>query len=96
MQGRWSTSKRLLLVRAPAKENHKSHWQQHANAMIVLVRRVVEARRLTASGGASNALQPVRTAALTPMNDNAQNSSDSSAEKGHGDSPSIWKKLRCW
>ncbi|CAI6338979.1 unnamed protein product [Periconia digitata] len=62
----------------------------------LLVRRVVEARRLTATGGSSNALHPVRTAALTPTNHKDHTTVDASNEKAHAESPSIWKKLRCW
>ncbi|KAH3910684.1 hypothetical protein HBI56_189570 [Parastagonospora nodorum] len=60
----------------------------------LLVRRVVEARRLAAQGAPG--AQPYRTAALPPPKSNesspyAPNFADEDAKK-----PSFWRRLRCW
>ncbi|KAF2252562.1 ras-domain-containing protein [Trematosphaeria pertusa] len=61
----------------------------------LLVRRVVEARQLHASGGA--AAHPIRTAALPPMNEKDASYSTAANEKGDGFTRgSFWRKLRCW
>ena len=58
----------------------------------VLVRRVVEARRLTANETAIN-----RTAAL-PMATTNQSAGNNYSEKFDSDEPkqSFWSKLKCW
>lgn len=70
---------------------HKESW---ADKEIVLVRRVVEARRLAASGGAAP-LHPIRTAALPPVNEK-DNTSPSAQDEKDRSKLSFWKKLRCW
>ncbi|KAH5510801.1 hypothetical protein HBI23_214800 [Parastagonospora nodorum] len=60
----------------------------------LLVRRVVEARRLAAQGAPG--AQPYRTAALPPPKSNesspyAPNFADEDAKK-----PSFWRRLKCW
>lgn len=59
---------------------------------IVLVRRVVEARRLTANENAAN-----RTAAL-PMSNANLSGTHTYSEKHDSDEPrqSFWSKLKCW
>jgi GTPase KRas protein len=60
----------------------------------VLVRRVVEARRL-AAGDAPSA-HPYRTAALPPPKAN-ESSTDAPNEKNDDtEKESFWKKLKCW
>jgi GTPase KRas protein len=60
----------------------------------VLVRRVVEARRLAAGEGAVSP-QPYRTAALPPPN--ANEASHTPNEKGNGEpKDSWWRRLKCW
>ncbi|KAJ4300767.1 hypothetical protein N0V90_002855 [Kalmusia sp. IMI 367209] len=58
----------------------------------LLVRRVVEARRLAASG----ATPATRTAALPPMNEKDNSSSMPPNEGNDEPKESFWKKLRCW
>lgn len=61
---------------------------------LVLVRRVIEARRIAAHGGPG----PTRTAALPPVNEKDTSSSNAAPEKD-GDTPSklrFWKRLKCW
>lgn len=67
-----------------------------ADHEIVLVRRVVEARRLAANGGA--AAVPTRTAALPPMNEKDNMSSNAATEKPTSgtEKESFWKRLKCW
>lgn len=60
----------------------------------LLVRRVVEARRL-AAGDAPEA-QPYRTAALPPPGQKGLSSQIPNEKSGDEDSPSFWKKLKCW
>ncbi|KAF2466704.1 ras-domain-containing protein [Lindgomyces ingoldianus] len=62
----------------------------------LLVRRVVESRRIAAAGGP--AAIPNRTAALPPMNEKDTSSSTAPPEKGGDGLPkeSFWKKLKCW
>lgn len=62
----------------------------------VVVRRVVEARRLAANGGTES--MPTRTAALPPMTEKDNMSSSAPPDK-HNDGPSkwsFWKRLKCW
>ncbi|KAF2728445.1 ras-domain-containing protein [Polyplosphaeria fusca] len=61
----------------------------------LLVRRVVEARRIAAHGGPAPV--PSRTAVLPPMKEKDTISSSHPPEKGEGPSKkSVWKRLRCW
>ncbi|KAF2263494.1 ras-domain-containing protein [Lojkania enalia] len=61
----------------------------------LLVRRVVEARRIAAHGGA--ATMPTRTAALPPMNEKDTSSHNPPEKGGEGQSnDSFWRKLKCW
>lgn len=57
-----------------------------------LVRRVVEARRLAASGAVP---QAARTAALPPVADKEE-VGEKGEETDDGAKPQFWKKLRCW
>jgi hypothetical protein len=61
---------------------------------VVLVRRVVEARRIAANGGSVDA--PPRTAALPPMNEKDGASSNQAPEKSKMERERFWKRLRCW
>ncbi|KAF2641375.1 ras-domain-containing protein [Massarina eburnea CBS 473.64] len=62
----------------------------------LLVRRVVEARRLDASGHGKNpAPQPVRTAILPSFNEKDK-STFSQSETTRPKRQSFWKSLRCW
>ena len=61
---------------------------------VVLVRRVVEARRIAANGGTAET--PARTAALPPMNEKDGASSNQAPEKSKMERGGFWKRLRCW
>jgi GTPase KRas protein len=62
--------------------------------MTVLVRRVVEARRIAAQGGPG----PNRTAALPPVDEKDGSSSNAAHEKDGDKTPRRrwWKKFKCW
>jgi GTPase KRas len=64
--------------------------------VIVLVRRVVEARRLAAAGDDAPGTQPYRTAALSLPKAN-ESSSHAANEKSHvTENQSFWRRLKCW
>jgi GTPase KRas protein len=74
---------------------HFSKKERFANLLTtkpVLVRRVVEARRLTANENSAN-----RTAAL-PMSNANRSGAHTYSEKQDSDEPkqSFWSKLKCW
>ncbi|KAF2658082.1 ras-domain-containing protein [Lophiostoma macrostomum CBS 122681] len=60
----------------------------------LLVRRVVEARRVAANGGVAD--NPTRTAALPPVNEKDGASSNQVPEKNKVQREALWKRLRCW
>ncbi|KAF2129757.1 ras-domain-containing protein [Dothidotthia symphoricarpi CBS 119687] len=60
----------------------------------LLVRRVVEARRLAAGQG--TAPQPYRTAALPPQTEKTNLPHSTDEEGGNAPRASFWSKLRCW
>lgn len=61
---------------------------------IVLVRRVVEARRIAAQGGAG----PNRTAVLPPLDEKDVSSLNAPPDKNNGapKKERFWKRLKCW
>ncbi|KAH7095019.1 P-loop containing nucleoside triphosphate hydrolase protein [Paraphoma chrysanthemicola] len=60
----------------------------------LLVRRVVEARRLAAGEGAAQ--QPYRTAALPPPKGNEASAFDSHGRDDDETKQGFWQKLKCW
>lgn len=58
---------------------------------LVLVRRVVEARRLAAGHGPAS-----RTAALPPPTQSETNANNSNEKDSGAQRTSFWKKLKCW
>jgi hypothetical protein len=67
--------------------------RRNADSESVLVRRVVEARRLTAGAIDGPAH---RTAALSPHNQNATASQIPNEKDGHEPRRSFWQRLKCW
>lgn len=61
---------------------------------IVLVRRVVEARRLAAEG--ARGAQPYRTAALPPPKANDSTAHTPNEKSDQEEKEGFWKKLKCW
>jgi hypothetical protein len=64
-------------------------------SMAVIVRRVVEARKLTLSGGPPAANTGPRTL-LEPLNEKHMHNIDPEAIKRRNENPTFWSKLRCW
>jgi GTPase KRas protein len=62
--------------------------------IVVLVRRVVEARRQAAGDAAGN--EPYRTAALPPPKANEPSSQTPNEKDDQSGRESFWRKLKCW
>jgi hypothetical protein len=62
--------------------------------VIVLVRRVVEARRLAAGEGFG--AQPYRTAALPPPKANEASAFSPNEKNDDEAKEGFWRKLKCW
>ncbi|KAF2444225.1 ras-domain-containing protein [Karstenula rhodostoma CBS 690.94] len=84
----WARKRRCGFMETSARE-----MVNIEETFALLVRRVVEARRLAASGGIT-AMHTEGTAALPPFNE--KDGSPSSPNEGNEPKESFWKKLRCW
>jgi GTPase KRas protein len=62
--------------------------------VIVLVRRVVEARRLAA--GDAPGVQPYRTAALARPKANESSLNPPNEKSNEVEKGSFWRRLKCW
>lgn len=84
-----------MRVCAPGGTSHAVTWKNMLTIAIVLVRRVVEARRIAAQGGPDAV--PTHTQALPPLNEK-RDSSKIAQGKGQGGAhkEGFWKKLMCW
>lgn len=65
---------------------------------VVIVRRVVEARRLTLNGPVPNMASASRPQQPAPENEKPIHSIDPAAirKRNAGAKPSFWAKLKCW
>ncbi|KAK7192838.1 hypothetical protein DPSP01_012951 [Paraphaeosphaeria sporulosa] len=84
----WARKRRCGFMETSARE-----MVNIEETFALLVRRVVEARRLAASGGVP-ATHTAGTAALPPLDEKA--GSPSSPNEENRPKESFWRKLRCW
>ncbi|KAL5407314.1 hypothetical protein PMIN04_011761 [Paraphaeosphaeria minitans] len=84
----WARKRRCGFMETSARE-----MVNIEETFALLVRRVVEARQLAASGGVT-ATHTDGTAALPPLNE--KDGSSSSPSEGNEPKESFWRKLRCW
>jgi GTPase KRas protein len=82
----------MYVVRCSAHTH--GEWHGKMLTVVVLVRRVVEARRL-AAGDAPGA-QPFRTAALPPPKANEPSTLAPNEKTNDMEKESFWNKLKCW
>ncbi|KIW02890.1 uncharacterized protein PV09_05940 [Verruconis gallopava] len=87
----WARSRQCGFMETSARE-----MVNIEETFALIVRRVVEARRLALSGGALNVVSGSRTLPLEPLNEKPIHSIDPDALKKKNQNSGFWSKLKCW
>jgi len=87
----WARARRCGFMETSARE-----MVNIEETFALIVRRVVEARKLTLNGTVPNMSNAPRTQPLSPLSEKPMHSIDPEAIKRRNAKPSFWSKLKCW